>query len=116
MLTKKIKCHVAEEQPKTPECWQSVARKEVADILGIVDASHEEWERFIELDNVSFEVGHKKINLWLSPETWDIVRFALMRSACFIIEQENLDKFPYYDKLIDGWSKELGEERGNFCY
>ena len=77
-------------------------------------ATEDGFDEFCELDTIEISVGQDSASTYFAPQTWEATEKFIMYIICHLIESNELDKFPYYDDMIERYSKALGIKRGNF--
>lgn len=67
------------------------------------------FETYCERDDITIRVGLADFaSFGFFPETWEAIETALETMVCFYIQSGELNKYPYYKKLFNEFSKELG--------
>lgn len=117
-MNKKINCHCCVGESGTEQRSQHNARFEVKQFQDILDRFYTEegFDEFCELNTVEIMVGSAEYSAstYFCPETWETIETAIETIICHIIEANELDKYPYYERLIEKYSKKLGVSRGSF--
>lgn len=113
-MKKHITCHSVTRG--TAEEYQHKVRKEIASFKAILDKFYtdEGFDEFMDRNTVEVRVGDDSAKTYFAPRTWEAVEAFCMFTICHLIEDNDLEVFPYYDELLSAYSKNLNIERGNF--
>ena len=76
-------------------------------------ATDEGMDEYIDM-GLSLQVGTESAHAFVDPYSWDMVESFIMEMVCHIIEDCELDKFPYYAEMRDRYAAALGEQPHSF--
>ena len=117
-MNKKINCHCDNGASGTIQRYEHNARFEIKYFKAILDHFYTEdgFDEFCDLNTIQIMVGSAEYSAetYFCPETWETIETAIKTIICHLIEVSELDKYPYYEKMIEEYSKDLGVKRGNF--
>lgn len=94
-------------------------RGRIAQLNRILERFHTEegFEEYTgENGGIGLSVGLDDASVWFDPYTWDLFEQFLKENICHIIEEEELDKFPYYADMRDRYAADLVKSAGEFTY
>ena len=115
---KHINCHCDVGGVNTTQRCEHNARFEIKRFKAILDHFYSEdgFDEFCDLNTVQIMVGSAEYSAetYVAPDTWETIVTALTTLICHLIEVNELDKFPYYERMIDKYSAQLNIKRGNF--
>jgi len=96
---------------------KKTTRDMIRDLNRILDkfATDDGMEEYIEM-GFSLQVGTESGSTWVDPYTWDMIENFVKETVCHIIEDDELDKFPYYAEMRDRYAADIGEKPHSFTY
>ena len=117
-MNKNINCQCSVGAKGSEQRCEHNVRYQIKQFTDILDHFYtdEGFDEFCNLDTIQIMIGSAEhtAETYLCPETWEAIYDAITIIICHLIEANELDKYPYYDRMIDRFSKELGVSRGNF--
>ena len=75
----------------------------------------EGMEEYIDM-GFSLQVGTKSASTFVDPYTWDMLEHFIKETVCHIIEDYELDKYPYYAEMRDRYAADIYEKPHSFTY
>lgn len=73
-----------------------------------IQCDEDEFDKILEMDTISLDVGDHTLPLYVSPETWDFMEEFVKKNICHMIQSCELDKYLYYRQMFEKYAKELG--------
>ncbi len=92
-------------------------RDKIRDLNRIIDKFYtdEGMDEYLDM-GFSLQVGTESGGTYVDPYTWDMVEQFVKETVCHIIEDYELDKFPYYAEMRDRYAADIGEQPHTFTY
>lgn len=91
------------------------ARRTIRDLLAVLDGFNDETDGgYIARDAIRISIGNRTAETYFCPTTWDYAETFLKYNIGFLITECELDKYPYYAKILDRFQAEMNVCRDAF--